>query len=71
MIRKDAWRNSLFTAYLERGFRGGADVNKDRIITAKELFLFVSKGVAEQSLQKQHPVMWGRFDDEMPVMSWK
>lgn len=71
MIRKDAWRNSLFTAYLERGLRGGADVNKDRIITAKELFLFVSKGVAEQSLQKQHPVMWGRFDDEMPVMSWK
>ncbi len=71
MIRKNAWKNSLFTAYLERGLRGGADANRDRIITAKELFLFVSKGVAEQSLQKQHPVMWGRFDDEMPVMSWK
>lgn len=68
---KKGWKNSLFTAFLERGLRGGADTNKDRIITAKEIFLFVSNGVAEQSLQMQHPVMWGRFNDEMPVMSWK
>lgn len=69
--RKFGWKNSLFTGYLERGLRGGADINKDRTITARELFLFVSKGVAEQSRQKQHPVMWGKFDDNMPVMSWK
>ena len=69
--RKFGWKNSLFTGYLERGLRGGADNNKDRTITARELFLFVSKGVAEQSRQKQHPVMWGKFDDNMPVMSWK
>lgn len=68
---KSGWRNSLFTGFLERGLRGGADYNKDRIITAKELYSFVSKGVAEQSRQKQHPVMWGRFNDNMPVMSWK
>ena len=69
--RKVGWKNSLFTAYLERGLRGGADANKDRTITARELFLFVSKGVAGQSMQKQHPVMWGRFSDDMPVMVWK
>ena len=69
--RKSGWTNSLFTAYLERGLRGGADANKDRTITARELFLFVNKGVAEQSRKKQHPVMWGRFDDNMPVMVWK
>ena len=69
--RKFGWKNSLFTGYLERGLRGGADINKDRTITARELFLFVSKGVAEQSRQKQHPVMWGKFDDNMPIMSWK
>ena len=69
--RKHGWKNSLFTGYLERGLRGGADINKDRTITARELFLFVSKGVAEQSRQKQHPVMWGKFDDNMPIMSWK
>lgn len=64
------WHNSLFTAYLERGLRGGADSNRDRIITARELFDFVSKGVSEASQQKQHPVMWGRFEDQMPLMIW-
>ena len=66
-----SWRNSLFTAYLERGLRGGADNNLDWTITARELFNFVSKGVAEASQQKQHPVMWGKFDDDMPLMVWK
>lgn len=65
-----SWRNSLFTAYLERGLRGGADNNLDRTVTARELFDFVSKGVAEASQQKQHPVMWGKFDDDMPLMVW-
>ena len=63
-------RNSLFTAYLERGLRGGADANLDRTITARELFTFVSEGVQQKSKQKQHPVMWGRFPDEMPLMTW-
>lgn len=62
--------NSLFTAYLERGLRGGADTNLDRIITAQELFTFVSEGVQQKSRGKQHPVMWGRFHDDMPVMTW-
>ena len=65
-----SWRNSLFTAYLERGLRGGADYNRDRTVTARELFDFVSKGVAEASQQKQHPVMCGQFDDDMPLMVW-
>ncbi len=65
------WRNSLFTAYLERGLRGGADTDYNRTITARELFDFVSKGVAKDSREKQHPVMWGKFDDQMPVMTWK
>lgn len=65
------WRNSLFTAYLERGLRGGADTDRNRTITARELFDFVSQGVAKDSKQRQHPVMWGKFDDEMPMMVWK
>lgn len=64
------WKNSLFTAYLERGLRGGADANMNRTISALELFEFVSKGVAKDSKDKQHPVMWGNFDNEMPVMVW-
>lgn len=63
-------KNGLFTAFLERGLRGGADSDRNRIITAKELFNFVSKGVKEGSRDRQHPVMWGNFRDNMPVMKW-
>lgn len=64
------WNNSLFTAYLERGLRGGADTDRNRTITAHELFNFVSNGVKKASKGRQHPVMWGKFDDDMPVIKW-
>lgn len=67
---KEGWRNSIFTAYLERGLQGGADVDRDRIITVREIYNFVSEGVAKTSLDKQHPVMWGKFEDKMPLMKW-
>lgn len=69
-IENRLMKNSLFTAYLERGLRGGADTNLDRTITAHELFTFVSEGVQQKSKQRQHPVMWGRFPDDMPLMTW-
>ena len=69
-IENRTMKNSLFTAYLERGLRGGADTDRNRTITASELFQFVSEGVQQKSRQKQHPVMWGRFDNDMPLMSW-
>lgn len=62
--------NGYFTAFLERGLRGGADRNRNRIVTAKELFNFVSKGVKEMTGNKQHPVMWGNFSNDMPVIRW-
>ena len=64
------YKNSLFTIFLERGLRGGADINGDRIITACELYDFVHKGVIEASANKQHPVMWGKFDNDMTVIKW-
>lgn len=64
-------KNGFFTTCLIRSLKGGADVNKDRVITAKELFTAVSKGVKIMSFNQQHPVMWGNFDDAMPVMVWK
>lgn len=64
------YKNSLFTIFLERGLRGGADVNKDRSITARELYEFVHKGVTNASGNKQHPVMWGKFDNNMTVINW-
>ncbi len=63
-------RNSFFTSCLLRCLKGGADSNRDRIITAKELFKAVSEGVVSLSDGVQHPVMWGKFDDDMPVIIW-
>ena len=62
--------NGFFTTYLLRGLRGGADTDRNRKITAKELFLFVSQGVKERSKDQQHPVMWGKFDDDYVLMDW-
>ena len=64
------YQNSLFTIFLDRGLRGGADVNKDRRITARELYDFVHKGVIKASNNKQHPVMWGKFNNDMTVIKW-
>lgn len=63
--------NGCFTSFLLRGLRGGADVDRNRRITAKELFSFVYSGVVEKSNGQQHPVMWGRFNDGMVMMDWR
>lgn len=66
------YSNSLFTMYLERGLRGGADVNKDKTITARELYDFVHESVSQDEFFKdsQHPVMWGGFDGNSAIMNW-
>lgn len=69
-IERSDMQNGFFTDFLKKGLRGNADVNRDRVITAKELFDFVHEGVVKISYEKQHPVMWGNFDDNMPVMKW-
>ncbi len=67
---KKYMKNGFFTTYLQKGLRGGADVNHDRTITAKELFNYVHRKVVKLSKGRQHPVMWGNFSDDMPVMQW-
>lgn len=69
-IERRDMKNGYFTTYLQKGLRGGADVNKDRVITAKELFNYVHSNVVDLSNGLQHPVMWGKFSDDMAVMSW-
>lgn len=68
--KETKFKNSLFTIFLERGLRGGADTNKDRQITARELYDFVHKGVIEASDNRQHPVMWGKFNNDMTIIKW-
>ena len=69
-IERRDMKNGFFTSCLQKGLRGGADANKDRTITAKELFNYVSTNVKTLSSDKQHPVLWGKFSDNMTVMKW-
>lgn len=69
-IESPAMKNGYFTTFLSKGLRGNADANKDRIITAKELYNFVHEGVSKISHGAQHPVMWGNFSDNMIVFKW-
>lgn len=68
--RETGFSNSLFTMYLERGLRGGADANKDKVVTAREIYKFVHDGVTQIVNGKQHPVMWGRFNPDTPLICW-
>lgn len=70
-IERTSMRNGVFTSSLLHSLKGAADKNRDKVITAKELFVSVSSGVKQLSLNSQHPVMWGNFADDMPVMVWK
>ena len=63
-------KNGIFTNFLLKALKGGADANKDRVVSAKELYDFVSSGVIKESKGEQHPVMWGDFSNNMPVMTW-
>lgn len=69
-IESPTMKNGYFTSCLLRCLKGGSDSNRDKIVTAKELYKGVHDGVVELSKGTQHPVMWGNFKDDMPVMKW-
>ena len=69
-IERGDMKNGLFVASLLRALKGRADENRDSTITASELFRAVSERVSTLSWDRQHPVMWGKFSDDMPVMVW-
>ena len=67
-LERSDMKNGFFTSYLIKGLQGKADNNKDRVITSRELFNYVSKNVIELSKDKQHPVMWGKFSDNLIII---
>ena len=64
-------RSGIFTYYLIAGLKGGADLNEDGYITAKELFDFVNPKVKERTKGDQVPVMWGKFNERMIILKLK
>ena len=63
--------NGLYTYFLAQGLCGAADENNDSIISVREIYNFVRANVsswASQISQDQHPTIWGKFDQAMPVL---
>lgn len=64
----DGMENSFFYHYLLEALKGKADKNGDKKVTARELFNYVAPRVTSDSNNIQHPVMWGKFPDDMVVV---
>ena len=64
-------KQSVFAYYLIESFLGKADVNHDKKVTAKEMYTYVRKNVAEKTNNKQIPVMFGRFSENTVIASYK
>lgn len=66
--------NGLFTTYLLSGLSGDADANSDNIISLGELYGYVYKSVSDYATKiphSQHPVLWGRYNEETPILRIK
>ncbi|RAJ93092.1 putative caspase-like protein [Larkinella arboricola] len=56
-----------FTHYLLKGLYGQADLNRDKIVTIRELHRYVSPQVKQITRGKQAPVFYGRFSDDLAL----
>jgi len=69
-IESSALPNSIFTHHLINGLSGSADANLDHKISAREIFNYVSHRVIRDSNRRQHPVMWGNFDQNLTISTY-
>lgn len=66
--------NGLFTSYLLKGLGGAADKNADYIVSLGELYDYIYGNVsdyASKASHAQHPVIWGRFKESLPIIRIK
>jgi uncharacterized caspase-like protein len=70
-LEMSQWRNGCFTEYLVGALKGSADANRDRVITARELFDYVHPKVKASSGGRQAPQMWGSFDANMVLTDYR
>jgi uncharacterized caspase-like protein len=66
-IETSGVRQGIFSHYLLRGLKGESDRNADRIVSVTELFDYVDAGVKGFTQGKQNPVLFGNYDESMPL----
>jgi hypothetical protein len=63
--------HGIFTYFLVRGLRGGADLNRDGIVSLQELYEYVEQQVTRKSRSvggNQHPMMKGELEGVLPLV---
>lgn len=62
--------HGIFTYYLVNGLKGGADLNRDGLVTLQELYEYLEQQVTAKSraaVGNQHPVMKGEMEGVLPL----
>jgi uncharacterized caspase-like protein len=59
--------HGVFTWAVLEGLGGGADINRDRVVTTGELFDFVSDKVREQTSGRQSPRALAGTNRDFPL----
>ena len=62
------WENhGVFTYYLLKALKGGADQDGNGIVTITEAFNYVNNKVRRSTNSQQHPNIQGKFDRNLPL----
>jgi uncharacterized caspase-like protein len=63
--------HGAFSHYLVQGLKGFADKNGDKTITVSEMYYYTRDAVMQRTGQKQTPIIFGKFNENMPVLYLK
>ncbi len=66
-IENKGLRQGIFSHFLIRGLKGGADHDANDVITVGELFDYVKANVIYYTNSYQTPVIYGKYDKTMPL----
>ncbi len=66
-IENNGLRQGIFSHFLIRGLKGAADMDDDKIITISELYDYVEANVKFYTNNYQTPVIYGKYDKQMPL----
>lgn len=60
-------RGGVFTYFMLEGLKGDADGNRDKTVTIKELYTYLSPRMRRNTPNHQAPLFYGKFSDDLPL----
>lgn len=66
-IENAGLRQGIFTHFLIKGLKGNADEDKNKLVTISEVYEYVRVNVKFYTSNYQNPVLYGDYDDKMPI----